>query len=186
MQNHPPAIAPSAFSGLELLSSAVVLIDEQLAVRYLNPGAENLFATSSRKIVGQPLRRLLGEPVGLESALDRVLRDNWSYTGHNLNVLRPGMEALHLDCTVTPVEVAGARLLLEFRPMDAQLKVAREEQLAHQQQANRELVRNLAHEIRTPSAASAARRNSSSGSWTTPSCANTPRSSSPRPTACRT
>ena len=150
MQNHPPAIAPSAFSGLELLSSAVVLIDEQLAVRYLNPGAENLFATSSRKIVGQPLRRLLGKPVGLESALDRVLRDNWSYTGHNLNVLRPGMEALHLDCTVTPVEVAGARLLLEFRPMDAQLKVAREEQLAHQQQANRELVRNLAHEIKNP------------------------------------
>ena len=150
MQNHPPAIAPSAFSGLELLSSAVVLIDEQLAVRYLNPGAENLFATSSRKIVGQPLRRLLGEPVGLESALGRVLRDNWSYTGHNLNVLRPGMEALHLDCTVTPVEVAGARLLLEFRPMDAQLKVAREEQLAHQQQANRELVRNLAHEIKNP------------------------------------
>ena len=112
MQNHPPAIAPSAFSGLELLSSAVVLIDEQLVVRYLNPGAENLFATSSRKIVGQPLRRLLGEPVGLESALGRVLRDNWSYTGHNLNVLRPGMEALHLDCTVTPVEADGARLLL--------------------------------------------------------------------------
>lgn len=90
MQNHPPAIAPSAFSGLELLSSAVVLIDEQLAVRYLNPGAENLFATSSRKIVGQPLRRLLGEPVGLESALDRVLRDNWSYTGHRRHGLVAG------------------------------------------------------------------------------------------------
>jgi hypothetical protein len=33
-----------------------------------------------------------------------VLRDNWSYTGHNLTVLRPGMETLHLDCTVTPVD----------------------------------------------------------------------------------
>jgi two-component system nitrogen regulation sensor histidine kinase GlnL len=31
-----------------------------------------------------------------------------------------------------------------------QLKVAREEQLAHQQQANRELIRNLAHEIKNP------------------------------------
>ena len=150
MQNDLPDTAPSAFSGLELLSSAVVLVDDQLVVRYLNPGAENLFATSSRKIVGYSLRRLLGDPAGLESALNNVLRDNWSYTGHNLKVLRAGMETLHLDCTVTPVEVVDARLLLEFRPMDAQLKVAREEQLAHQQQANRELVRNLAHEIKNP------------------------------------
>ncbi|MBP7626129.1 MAG: nitrogen regulation protein NR(II) [Zoogloea sp.] len=150
MQNDLPDTAPSAFSGLELLSSAVVLVDDQLVVRYLNPSAENLFATSSRKIVGYSLRRLLGDPAGLESALNNVLRDNWSYTGHNLKVLRAGMETLHLDCTVTPVEVVDARLLLEFRPMDAQLKVAREEQLAHQQQANRELVRNLAHEIKNP------------------------------------
>ena len=150
MQNDQSEITPSAFSGLELLSSAVVLVDDELIVRYLNPGAENLFAVSCRKIVGYSLRRLLGEPAGLGSALNNVLRDNWSYTGHNLTVVRPGVEALHLDCTVTPVECADARLLLEFRPMDAHLKVAREEQLAHQQQANRELIRNLAHEIKNP------------------------------------
>lgn len=150
MQNDQLDSTPPAFAGLELLSSAVVLIDDEFVVRYLNPGAENLFAVSSRKIVGFSLRRLLGEPAGLDSALNNVLRDNWSYTGHNLTVSRPGVVALHLDCTVTPVEVAGARLLLEFRPMDAHLKVAREEQLAHQQQANRELIRNLAHEIKNP------------------------------------
>lgn len=150
MQNDQLDITPPAFAGLELLSSAVVLIDDEFVVRYLNPGAENLFAVSSRKIVGFSLRRLLGEPAGLDNALNNVLRDNWSYTGHNLTVSRPGMVALHLDCTVTPVEAAGARLLLEFRPMDAHLKVAREEQLAHQQQANRELIRNLAHEIKNP------------------------------------
>jgi two-component system nitrogen regulation sensor histidine kinase GlnL len=57
---------------------------------------------------------------------------------------------LHVDCTVTPVEAGNARLLLEVRPIDQQLKAAREEQLAQQQQANRELVRNLAHEIKNP------------------------------------
>ncbi|WP_374267271.1 nitrogen regulation protein NR(II) [Zoogloea sp.] len=150
MQNDQPDSTPPAFSGLELLSSAVVLVDDQLVVRYLNPGAENLFAVSSRKIVGYALHRLLGDPAGLGNALNNVLRDNWSYTGHNLTVLRPDLEPLHLDCTVTPVECNDARLLLEFRPMDAHLKVAREEQLAHQQQANRELIRNLAHEIKNP------------------------------------
>ena len=36
-----------------------------------------------------------------------------------------------------------ARLLLEFRPIDHQIKAAREEYEAVQQQANRELIRNL-------------------------------------------
>jgi two-component system nitrogen regulation sensor histidine kinase GlnL len=57
---------------------------------------------------------------------------------------------LHLDCTVTPVDAVGMRLLLEFRPIDQQLKAIREEREAVQQQANRELIRNLAHEIKNP------------------------------------
>ena len=32
-----------AFSGLDLLSSAVVLVDARLVIRHLNPAAENLF-----------------------------------------------------------------------------------------------------------------------------------------------
>jgi two-component system nitrogen regulation sensor histidine kinase GlnL len=48
------------------------------------------------------------------------------------------------------VEAGSIRLLLEFRHIDQQLKTAREERLAEQQQANRELIRNLAHEIKNP------------------------------------
>src|SRR5438876_8115149 len=62
----------------------------------------------------------------------------------------PGRPRLHLSCTVSVVETAGARLLLEFRHIDQQLKIAREERLLEQQQANRELIRSLAHEIKNP------------------------------------
>jgi two-component system nitrogen regulation sensor histidine kinase GlnL len=48
------------------------------------------------------------------------------------------------------VDVEGARLLLELRPIDQQIKASREERLLEQQQANRELIRNLAHEIKNP------------------------------------
>ena len=140
-----------AYAGLELLSSAVVLADDAFRIRYLNPGAENLFAVSYRKLSGAPLAELLGNPAELEPALTNALHNNWSYTGHDLQVLRPSGELLRLDCTVTQVEADGVRqLLLEFRPIDAQLRVAREEQLLQQQQANRELIRNLAHEIKNP------------------------------------
>jgi two-component system nitrogen regulation sensor histidine kinase GlnL len=153
MPNPQPPITQSVsgpFAGLDLLSSAVVLVDEEFLVRYLNPGAENLFQISQRKVLGTLLTRVLGQPAGLEAALESALRNNWSYTGQDLKVLQPGSDPLHLDCTVSPVEATGVRLLLEFRPIDAQMRVAREEQLAQQQQANRELIRNLAHEIKNP------------------------------------
>ena len=139
-----------AFSGLDLLSSAVVLVDAKLIIRHINPAAENLFAVSSRQLLGHPLQRLVGETAELSAALDNALKNNWSYTGHNILIELARDIQLHVDCTVTPVETSNARLLLEVRPIDQQLKAAREEQLAQQQQANRELVRNLAHEIKNP------------------------------------
>lgn len=140
----------SPFAGLDLLSSAVVLVNAQLVIRYLNPSAENLFAVSRRKRVGHSLFRLLGQTPTLQAALDNALVNNWSYTGQDLRIERGGGELITVECTVTPVDASGIRLLLEFRPMDAQLRVTREEQLMQQQQANRELIRNLAHEIKNP------------------------------------
>ncbi|MDP1610768.1 MAG: nitrogen regulation protein NR(II) [Sulfuritalea sp.] len=140
----------NAFSGLDLLSSAVVLVDAKLIIRHVNPAAENLFAVSSRQLLGHPLQRLVGDSSELTAALDNALKNNWSYTGHNIQIKPTPDVMLHVDCTVTPVESSNARLLLEVRPIDQQLRAAREEQLAQQQQANRELVRNLAHEIKNP------------------------------------
>ncbi len=140
----------TAFSGLDLLSTAIILVDAKLVVRHVNPAAENLFAISSRQLLGHSLQRLVGDATELAAALDNALKNNWSYTGHNILVKRAPEVQLHVDCTVTPVDAGNARLLLEVRPIDQQLKAAREEQLAQQQQANRELVRNLAHEIKNP------------------------------------
>jgi two-component system nitrogen regulation sensor histidine kinase GlnL len=143
------------FSGLDLLSSAVILLDGRLLIRHLNPAAENLFAVSQRTWLGRPLAQLAGTPLALDNALDNALRNKWSYTGYNIAVTREPRDGeaslpLHLDCTVTPVDAGGTRLLLEFRPIDHQLKAIREEREAVQQQANRELIRNLAHEIKNP------------------------------------
>jgi two-component system nitrogen regulation sensor histidine kinase GlnL len=146
---------PEGFPGLDLLSSAVILLDGRLLIRYLNPAAENLFAVSQRTWLGRPLAQLAGTPPALDQALENALRNNWSYTGHNIAVMRAcrdgeAAQPLNLDCTVTPVYSGNTRLLLEFRPIDQQLRAIREEQEAVQQRANRELIRNLAHEIKNP------------------------------------
>ena len=143
-------MAANSFSGLDLLATSVVLVDEDLRVVYANPAAEALFAFSLKNVAGQPLAQLFTDPDEIVVCLNEVLGNNWSYTGRDLTLTRPGQGDLHLNCLVTPAEHAAARFLIEFRPIDQQLKVAREQRQMDQQQANRELIRNLAHEIRNP------------------------------------
>src|SRR5487761_1997466 len=140
----------SPFSGLDLLATPVILVDDELRVAHANPAAEHLFAFSVKNVIGQALVQMFAESADLIASLDEVLGQNWSYTGRELTLTRPGQASLHLNCLITPTETSAARFLIEFRSMAQQLKLAREQRQMEQQQANRELIRNLAHEIRNP------------------------------------
>ncbi len=148
-------MTPAAPSGLDLLATAVVVVDAGLTVRYMNPSAENLFEMSSKNVAGQRLKELFTETAVLEAAIEHARTRNCSYTEHDLELGVNGRSRLHLSCTVTPVDLPrgdshGEELLLEFRHIEQQLRIAREERMLDQSQANRELIRNLAHEIKNP------------------------------------
>ena len=143
-------LAPASCSGLELLATAVVLLDRELTLRYANPAAENLFELSKRQLVGQSAKSIFGDTPALFEAIDKALANRASYTEQELEVGIGGKARLHLSCTVSIVDVSGAILALEFRHIDQQLKIAREDRLREQQQANRDLIRSLAHEIKNP------------------------------------
>lgn len=145
-----PVFPPEALRGLDLLATATVLLDREQRVRHLNAAAEHLLAVSRRAMLGQPLERLFAVPPALSQALSSSRDRHWSYAVHNLGLTNLDGLTQHVDCIVTPADPGGAHLLLEVRPIDQQLKAAREEQLAQQQQVSRELVRNLAHEIKNP------------------------------------
>jgi two-component system, NtrC family, nitrogen regulation sensor histidine kinase GlnL len=143
----------ASFAGLDLLASAVLLIDEGRLIRYINPAGENLLAVSSRTVAGKTLDAVCTCSVTLQAALDNGLSNNWGYTGQNIQLKRSDGEVLHINCTVTPLRpelAAGVRLLLELQPIEHHLAATREERLIEQQQASRELIRNLAHEIKNP------------------------------------
>ena len=146
-------MAATTLSGLDLLATAVMLVDEAWIVRYMNPAAENLFGLSSTAADGHALDVLFQGSDVLTQALDYASDNNCSYSEHGLTLSTNGHSPLHLSCTVTPVEVdadSAASFLIEFRHIEQQLKIAREERMLDQSQANRELIRNLAHEIKNP------------------------------------
>jgi two-component system nitrogen regulation sensor histidine kinase GlnL len=141
----------SAYSGLELLDSAVLVLDHAWRIVYLNPAAESLFELSQRLAAGLSLEQAFpNDGKALLQAATLARRNNTSFIEHDLKLLTASHNELHLSCNATPLESGNAALLIEFRPIDQQIKIANEERILVQQQANRELIRNLAHEIKNP------------------------------------
>lgn len=138
------------FSGLELLPTAVALLDPGFVVRYVNPAAESLLATAVKGLLGQAFSPLFSEHQALTKTLEDALASHWDYSAQSLTFVRPGHDPLELVAMVAHIALPDTPLLVELRPIEQQLRIAREERMIDQQAANRELIRNLAHEIKNP------------------------------------
>jgi two-component system nitrogen regulation sensor histidine kinase GlnL len=147
-----PAVndTPGSYHGLEFLATAVLLLRADRRVAYANPAAENLFELSRVKLVGQALSALFSDAHVLAAALEKAVHSGAAYTEQEIELGVGTKPKLHLTCTVSPSDGPDHPLVLEFRHIDQQLKIAREERLLEQQRANRELIRSLAHEIKNP------------------------------------
>ena len=143
----PTSLLPS----LEHLATAVILLDDQSRIAYLNPAAEHLFGLSNTNLIGHPLQYAFIHTEQLFGTIQSALASNASHIEHELTLSTHATGGkLHLSCTATPLQPGPYALLLEFHTMDRPLKLAREEQMLDQTQANRLLLRNLAHEIKNP------------------------------------
>lgn len=136
-------------AGLELLATAVILLDGERRIRYANAAAENLFALSRKHLIGRTPDAVFNDAGRLVQAFEHAIRQRGTYTEQEIELSINGRPRLQLSFTVTPIDL-GDDLLLEFRQIDQQIKIAREERQLEQAQANRELIRNLAHEIKNP------------------------------------
>lgn len=137
------------FSGLELLATAVLVLDARLCVTYANPAAESLLAHGRKHLIGTALDRILPGNDRFVSRLALALANDAGFNENELALELSGQHAT-VHCVAVPVEEGEARLLIELRELDQQIRIAREAKLLEQQQANRELIRNLAHEIKNP------------------------------------
>lgn len=141
----------STLPTLEHLSTAVILLDEQSRVAYINPAAENLFALSLTNLLGHPLQHAFSHTEQLFGTIQAALVSHASHIEHDLTLsTHANGSRFHLSCAATPLQLPPYALMLEFHTMDRPLKLAREEQMLDQTQSNRLLLRNLAHEIKNP------------------------------------
>ncbi|HWS74828.1 MAG TPA: nitrogen regulation protein NR(II) [Quisquiliibacterium sp.] len=137
-------------SGLELLASAVVVLAVDGRVAWLNPAAEQLFELSAKVVTGASFARLFVNRGAIETLVREARANAFGIKRQEMSLERSGHEPLTLDSVVTVLERPEGALLLEFREIDQRLRHDRESHIIDSAQANRELVRNLAHEIKNP------------------------------------
>jgi len=131
----------------DLLATSVLLLDPEGQVAYANPAAESLLETSSRALRRQPLWTLFADATILRRLCAQAQQHPGADFRQDLTLERPGREPLQVHAAVS---AQGSQLVLELRDNVHQLRLDREERLLEQGQANKELVRNLAHEIKNP------------------------------------
>ncbi len=133
------------------MSSGVILLDDNLLIVDLNPAAENVLGVSRSRARGQSLLQLMDDEPEMREILARV-----AVTGdHYANEMRLAPSEVHpdervVDCRVSPVELEHATLLVEITDVTRRTQITRENALLIQHGAGRQMIRQLAHEIKNP------------------------------------
>ncbi len=136
------------FELLEHITTAVVMMDRDTRVHYLNPAAEMLFRVSLRQVSGQRLLNFAPAAELLDTLVRDVVHTGRTYTQRERRLPVSNNHLITVDCTVTPLP--RERVLLELAEIDRHLRITREHHLVAQNRAIRELIRGLAHEIKNP------------------------------------
>lgn len=138
---------PDAGQILNSLINSVLLLDDELAVHYANPAAQQLLAQSSRKLFGTPLPDLVGYFSLNIELMRESIEAGQGFTDSEVTLVVDGRAHI---MSLTAQALPEGFILLELAPMDNQRRLS-QEQLQHAQQvAARDLIRGLAHEIKNP------------------------------------
>ncbi|WP_266277639.1 nitrogen regulation protein NR(II) [Methylophaga sp. OBS3] len=131
---------------LENLTTAVIVLDQQFRVCYINTATEIMFEISQRQAEHIPFQMLLPGEVRLLASLKRVLNSGQALIEREITLFLPASGEVVVDCSVKLLDLQAPYILLEVAQLDYQQRINRDENLHTQQQ----VVRGLAHEIKNP------------------------------------
>ncbi len=140
------------FALLDQLSTAVILLDDNLRIVYLNAAAEQLLSASMSRTLGKKLIQVVNISDALLTRLREAIDSGQPYTDRQAIIEPHGLEPKVVDCSITPQITSNNQrgLLIEIDALDRSLRIARDEAILAQQEHSRSLLRGLAHEIKNP------------------------------------
>jgi two-component system nitrogen regulation sensor histidine kinase GlnL len=145
--------APDPAAILDLLATAILVVDARSEVAWLNHAAADLLATSPAAALGRPFAALLADGAAIESLLvrSRGSHEPLALRGVELAPAARGDARYRADVSLTPL--AGAMqggVLVEIADTTQPSRMTRDAALLVQQGGSRVMARQLAHEIKNP------------------------------------
>jgi two-component system nitrogen regulation sensor histidine kinase GlnL len=119
----------------------------------MNPAAENLLGISEQRASRQALLKLVGDDEELGSILNRALASDSSYACElRLPPTEVQADERIVDCRVSCHDHAedARSLIVELSDVTRRARITRENALLVQHGAGRQMIRQLAHEIKNP------------------------------------
>ncbi len=132
-----------------MLATLVAVVRSDGTVLFANSALEDAMGMSRRTIEGSSFADSFSEPQILRNALDGARSNEFAALRYDALLKRLHHEPLPVHVIVAQTERPG-EIIIELLPLEAQTRQEREERLIDQAQANKELIRNLAHEIKNP------------------------------------
>jgi two-component system, NtrC family, nitrogen regulation sensor histidine kinase GlnL len=144
-----PAVGLPRFQSFDLLATLVAVVRTDGYVLFANAALEDALGISRRTIEGSQLPECFTEPLILHNALLGAGSNEFAALRYDAWLRRQHHEPLPVHVVVAQTDTPG-EAVVELLPLEAQAKQDREERLMEQAQATKELIRNLAHEIKNP------------------------------------
>jgi two-component system nitrogen regulation sensor histidine kinase GlnL len=145
--------APFVPNLLDQLPNAIIIFDGKTKhLFYANPAAESALELSRKAIVGHLLDELFADNPALNGMIDEVA-NNVTAAQRQEMILHVFPNTIHYDAVPAHVVITLLEedlMLMEWFPLDQQLRSERDERVTQQVEANKQLMRNLAHEIKNP------------------------------------
>ncbi|MCP3688382.1 MAG: PAS domain-containing protein, partial [Gammaproteobacteria bacterium] len=136
---------------LDKLNSTILCVDADLRILYINSTGEELFDASASALLGRSFLRLLSpvEANTLTTKLQRFSEQQQTTSEHQASLTLADGRVLTVDYSIYPLE-DQARLLVEIRPLELQVEIARDALQHLQKQASQQFARGVAHEVKNP------------------------------------
>ena len=128
------------------LTTAVIWLDIDNRIQFMNVAANEIFQVSQNRVVNQDWRVLLPD---LDVNLD--ITNDQKVTVHEYAISTPGLDKIRVSCTITPYELNGRQgWLIELYDNERHHRIVEEDERWHQYEAGNLLVKTLAHEVKNP------------------------------------
>jgi len=137
---------------IDSMASAILILDDQLRVLYLNQPAESLLETSLHRVADLSIHSLIMEDSESIKVFKMALKTSAPYTKREATIQIPGNGKHTVDYTVTPMksDTQDDLLLMEIQDIDRLLRISKEEALVSTHIATKALIRGVAHEVKNP------------------------------------